>query len=651
MTTVLNSPRVLRASMLFLALLCTTEGAHAGVRDEFRQALQRAERGDSSTLGDSVALRGYVLYPDLEAARLAARLRTASRLSASADDGTDRAIAGFLQSAPDIPAVAELRQGWLASLAERKLWADFLNNGGAQASDPALRCATFQARIDSGSTDAAFAAELRDFWQAAPQMPQSCVPVFDWIKAQGLLTPDVIELRTRKALEARNTELGNWLIRMLPPERTPALKQWSALIANPLDTLEAIVRDPAAGFEWTTLQPAFERGATRDPSRAQAIFDRLAPRLGASQRDELRRALALGYALDRRVEALDLFAQLPEAVLDDRAHEWRVRAALWNRRYEQALAWLQRMPAAQAADVRWRYWQARCLQLLGRDAQAQFDALTTDNSYYGLLSAHRLQRGYVPRTRAFTADRVMQKQLMQRIGFIRAQELFLLGDRERWANLEWSRATRDLDAFQAQQAAALAADWGWTVQAVGLLARQGVYDYLDISYPDRYLPQIAAAARDAGMPANWIYGLMRQESLFNARAQSPSNAYGLMQLLLPTAREVARRRGAVRPDVDALYLPEVNIALGTTYLREMRDRFGGQFAPATAAYNAGPNAVQRWLPSEPVEGDVWIENIPYNETRGYVQKVMFNFAVRGWRADGKGQDPAALLRPVYRPAS
>ncbi|MDP9139303.1 MAG: lytic transglycosylase domain-containing protein, partial [Pseudomonadota bacterium] len=386
----------------------------------------------------------------------------------------------------------------------------------------------------------------------------------------------------------------------------------------------------------------------RTPERAQGALAQLSPRLTEQQRGELQRALALGFALDRNVDALDIYSRLPDAVLDDRAREWRVRAALWHRRFDQAYDWLQRMPPAQAAEPRWTYWRARCLQLLGRDSRALYESLTSDNSYYGLMAAHRLQRGYEPRARSFVDDTAIQKRLMQQLGFVRAQELFLLGDRERWANLEWARATRDLDAAQSLQAARLASQWGWHIQAVGLLARQSTYDLLELSYPDSFIPPISAAARDLGMPANWLYGLMRQESLFNPRAQSPSNAYGLLQLLLPTAREVAKRSGRARPDVDALFRPEVNIPLGATYLREMRDRFDGQFAPATAAYNAGPNAVRRWLPAEPVEADIWIENIPYNETRGYVQKVMWNFAVRGWRSEGKPQDPSALLRPVQR---
>ncbi len=643
MMKVPNSPRLLRTTGLLLALLCSVEASAASVRDEFRQALARAERGEYPAESDSAALRSYVLYPDLQATRLGARLRPLT------DPSIDGRIIEFLQTAPEIPAVADLRQAWLTSLSDRELWADFLRHGGAQATEPALRCATFRARIANDGTDPALAAELRDFWQSAPQMPQNCVPAFDWLKQRGLLTPDVIEQRTRKALEARNTELADWLTRMLPPERVPPLRQWSALVGDPIGTLENIARNSAVRFEWTALQPAFDRAATRTPERAQAVLAQLSPRLTVQQRDELRRSLALGLALDRSADALALYASVPEAVLDDRAREWRVRAALWNRRFDQAHDWLQRMPPAQAADPRWIYWRARCMQLLGRDARALYESITGDNSYYGLMAAYRLQRGYEPRARSFVDDTATQKRLMQQPGFVRAQELFLLGDRERWANLEWARATRELDAAQSLQAARLASHWGWHIQTVGLLARQSTYDLLELSYPDAYIPQIGAVARDLGMPANWIYGLMRQESLFNPRAQSPSNAYGLLQLLLPTAREVAKRRGAPRPDVETLFRPEVNIPLGATYLREMRDRFDGQFAPATAAYNAGPNAVRRWLPAEPVEADIWIENIPYNETRSYVQKVMWNFAVRGWRSESKPQDPSALLRPVRRP--
>ncbi|MDP9139807.1 MAG: hypothetical protein M3O62_03330, partial [Pseudomonadota bacterium] len=242
-----NSPPLLRTTGLLLALLCPGEASAASVRDEFRQALTQAERGELPTESDSAALRNYVLYPDLQATRLSARLRPL------ADPSVDGQIIEFLQTASEIPAVADLRQAWLTSLADRELWADFLRYGGAQATEPALRCATFRARIANDSTDPALATELRDFWQSAPQMPQTCVPAFDWLKQRGLLTPDVIEQRTRKALESRNTELADWLTKMLPPERVPPFRQWSALVNDAIGTLENIARHPAVRFDWAAL--------------------------------------------------------------------------------------------------------------------------------------------------------------------------------------------------------------------------------------------------------------------------------------------------------------------------------------------------------------------------------------------------------------
>ena len=96
--------------------------------------------------------------------------------------------------------------------------------------------------------------------------------------------------------------------------------------------------------------------------------------------------------------------------------------------------------------------------------------------------------------------------------------------------------------------------------------------------------------------------------------------------------------------------PQVNIPLGATFLRELHARFDGQWLPALAGYNAGPNAVKRWLPKEALAPDIWIENIPYNQTRGYVQKVLWHVTVHRWRRSGEPQAPSDLLHPVREPS-
>jgi soluble lytic murein transglycosylase len=160
---------------------------------------------------------------------------------------------------------------------------------------------------------------------------------------------------------------------------------------------------------------------------------------------------------------------------------------------------------------------------------------------------------------------------------------------------------------------------------------------------------VRAAAVQSRVRDDFIYAVMRQESLFDPRAVSPADARGLMQLLPATAERTARRWKLPVPDLDGLFEPETNIRLGAAYLRDMTERFGDQPLLTLAAYNAGPNAAARWLPDAPMDPDVWMENIPYNETRDYVQRILWHIAVFGFVEQGEPQDLGEFLRPVARP--
>jgi soluble lytic murein transglycosylase len=124
------------------------------------------------------------------------------------------------------------------------------------------------------------------------------------------------------------------------------------------------------------------------------------------------------------------------------------------------------------------------------------------------------------------------------------------------------------------------------------------------------------------VPEDWLFAIMRQESLFRKDAVSRADARGLMQMQPATAAAVARRWRLPPPARDGLFEPSVALQLGADYVRELLDKYRGQIAPSLAAYNAGPTSVSRWLPSDPVDADVWIENIPYTETRGYIQHIL-----------------------------
>jgi soluble lytic murein transglycosylase len=318
-----------------------------------------------------------------------------------------------------------------------------------------------------------------------------------------------------------------------------------------------------------------------------------------------------------------VFIDLPVDATDTQVLEWRVRAALWGGDFHTALAWISGMPPALAALPRWRYWRARAVAAESGTAAAAplYAELAGLRDYYGYLAADRLNQDYNLNIRLSPDDLAGQAVLAEEPGLIRAHALFdcdLADD----AAVEWTAVVGGAKPELKVQAARLASHWGWYAQTIATLAQAGDWDDVPLRYPQPYPDIVAAASAQASVPTDWIYAIMRQESLFRKDAVSRADARGLMQMQPGTAAAVARRWHLAQPSRLALFDPSVAIPLGAVYVRELLDRYHGQLDQALAAYNAGPVSVARWAPTHAIDADVWIENIPYTETRGYVQHIL-----------------------------
>jgi soluble lytic murein transglycosylase len=215
---------------------------------------------------------------------------------------------------------------------------------------------------------------------------------------------------------------------------------------------------------------------------------------------------------------------------------------------------------------------------------------------------------------------------------------------------EWLELVRVMPREQKLVAAAAAARLGLANESILALAQAAYWDDLELRFPLAYADLARAAAAEQGLPLDWVYAVIRQESAFDPDIASHAGAVGLMQLMPPTAREVAFKTGRPEPERLDLIDPALNISLGAAYLAEMQRRFDGHPLLASAAYNAGPTAVARWLPEEPMAGDLWLTEIPYGETRQYVRRVL---TYRVFYRDRLGLPPlrvSAMLRPVQRAA-
>jgi soluble lytic murein transglycosylase len=213
---------------------------------------------------------------------------------------------------------------------------------------------------------------------------------------------------------------------------------------------------------------------------------------------------------------------------------------------------------------------------------------------------------------------------------------------------EWQFGSETLSTEARTQSIRLAAEWGWYEQAVTVATAQHVFNDYSLLYPRPYDAQVNAAAHLAQLAPEIVYGVVRQESLYRIDAVSNAGARGLMQLQPATARSTARYYKRPSPALTDLFDPYINTALGASRLRMLLDEFDDQIPVALAGYNAGPNAVTRWLPQEPLDSDIWIENIPYNETRGYVQRILWHSLMFTWlRTKGHAQETEAWLTPIH----
>jgi soluble lytic murein transglycosylase len=308
---------------------------------------------------------------------------------------------------------------------------------------------------------------------------------------------------------------------------------------------------------------------------------------------------------------------------DVAVQEWRVRAALWTGDFATTLAWIDAMPSSLAAQPRWRYWRARAVGATSGAAAAapSYAEIAGSRDYYGYLASDKINANYNLNIHPSPDDAEAQTALSLEPGMVRAHALFDC-DLADEAAAEWALVVGTAKPAAKIQAAHLASHWGWYAQTIATLALAGEWDDVPLRYPRPYAAAVANAAKETQVPEDWLFAIMRQESLFRKDAVSRADARGLMQMQPATAAAVARRWRLPPPARDGLFEPSVALRLGADYVRELLDKYRGQIAPSLAAYNAGPTSVSRWLPSDPVDADVWIENIPYTETRGYIEHIL-----------------------------
>ncbi len=597
----------------------------AAQRGGFTRALETAE---SRPLAEfPAAARTYAQHPLAPYLDYAALRRQLDRADA-------KTIKAFLDAHPDLPVSTALRDQALRALARREDWAGFRTLYTASA-DAELRCAELLSRR-SASPDAAWTDAGLALWLTGRSQPARCDAVFDVLRQRGLLTAERTLERIALAATEHNLGLMRHLARRLPAAQAERVTGYADYLAAPAPSRTAGWPDDPLSRRIALL--GVTRVAKGDPGAAEALFAALSVRLGfdAAQRGEALNQIALWSAASYLPDSVRRFDAVPAEAWDARLHEWRFREALARGDEPAALAAIALMPQAQRSETRWRYFEARLRERAG-DAAARdvLGELSAEPSYYGFLAAERIGVPYAlcPRD-VVPEESALRRTLEARPGFVRAMELFALG-RIGWARREWDALKSTLPPEERRVAVALADAAGWHDRGPFTLNAGEDLAYYRLRFPLPFERQIRREARRYGLDPAWVIALIRAESAWAPDARSHANARGLMQLLPSTARMEATRRGQRYPGDAGLFDPKENLSLGIAHLATMLEQHGGLPFLATAAYNAGPSPVARWLAQRPVpEVDLWIETIPYRETREYVARILAFAAIYDWRLEG-----------------
>ncbi|MGV8836685.1 transglycosylase SLT domain-containing protein, partial [Cellvibrio sp.] len=318
--------------------------------------------------------------------------------------------------------------------------------------------------------------------------------------------------------------------------------------------------------------------------------------------------------------------------------EWLLRESLRKQDWERVNEWLARLPEDARKTERWRYWQARTMEELeikeinGETAASIYSSVAPARSFYGFLAADKTGVNYhlLDRPMTFTSEQIAEVENAQ--GILRAREFFARGELGA-ANREFFHTTRRMPLEKMVIAGRLAEKLGWYRNGIQVMADAQYWDDLQVRFPIVYKEHVAKAAQQTSVNPLFIFAVTRQESAFVHDAKSTAGAVGLMQLLPATAKQTAQKNGLSFTPQD-LIKPEKNIALGSRYLDHLLGVFDGNRILAAAAYNAGPTRVKKWLNTDKgaqLPYDVWIETIPYKETRGYVQNILSFSVIYAYR--------------------
>ncbi|MDM5061500.1 transglycosylase SLT domain-containing protein [Aeromonas salmonicida] len=603
-------------SALFVPGLLMPVAAQTMDQSLYRQAYDAVRANDQARFQQIRArLTHYPLLPYLDYYQLAFRPGAADY---------DK-VTRFIREHGDTPQSNRLERSYLTHLAQSQQWSQFLRFYPAKPSSTDLLCMHYQARYYTGQQTQAL-QEAGKLWLSGQSRPDACTPLFQLWQQAGLRTQEKVWTRMTLAFEAENPNLIRHLGAQLGSGMQPYADQMIALFEQPARAMNPAYFSTAAPSR-RLLSLGLARYANQQPESVLHQLAQARSRFGLTPAEvaPVERAVARRLLLDRSISQRSWVDATVVRLDDPDLLELRARLAIWEQDWRGLSGWVKRMPMALQKEDRWRYWLARSLEVQGQKKPARDLYLETANlrGFYGFMAAQRTGVPYRIKNQSAGTKVPDWRTATHRWPFLlRVRELLDMNEITA-ARAEWVHNMDRNPVAQRIEFGHIALNQGWHELAILASIRAEAWDAIELRFPKPYKQTFSQMARERSVDMSLLYAVSRQESALYPRAESPVGARGLMQLMPGTAKETASKLGVPYRNPEQLFEPTLNVRLGSAYLKRLLDVYDGNRILATAAYNAGPGRVKRWREqSRNRPMDVWVESIPYKETRNYVQNVL-----------------------------
>ncbi len=607
-------------SLLFAIPLASTVFAQTAHSEDAafiaaREAFVKGERNKLARAANE--LSSHPLLPWVEYFRLSQRL----------EDGSDEGMAAFVARHNGTYLGEKARGDWLKWLMRQEDWSTArIQFAYLERPDADAQCRGLDVRLRLGEPEAL--DETHALLTSEAPLAEPCRAPLERLAGQGALPGDKLWERLRRQLALGKLKEARTLVGWLPAKEAPAWRMIEAIDNHPAHHLAKLPERFAvtrSGRELALF--AVLRMARSDVRIAAARWTDIEAHYPAAERGSGWGWLAYRAAIGHQASASEWYDQAEKlgGVFDEEQRAWRVRSALRNEDWTRVIRAIAAMPSVQATQPEWLYWQARAHSALGQReaAQALFQKIAGQASFYSILAGEALGKPGALPAKAAPISEAELAAAQAHPGLVRGLALIRAGMRIDGIR-EWNWPLARLSDRELLAAAELARREAVIDRAINTADRTRAEHDFSLRYPTPFYDQVEPRVRSVGLDPAWVYGLMRQESRFIMDAKSSAGAKGLMQLMPATAKWVAKKIGMTNYHPAKVTDMDTNVTLGTNYMKMVMDSLDNHPVLASAAYNAGPGRARKWRAERPLEGAIYAETIPFNETRDYVKKVLAN---------------------------